>query len=62
LLGKPEGKTLFGRHRRKQEDNTKRVIRKYGGSVWTGFMCTAMKLAVASFKHISYKAANLLAG
>jgi hypothetical protein len=34
---KPEGKRLFGRPRRKWEDNIKIDLKRYGVSLWNGF-------------------------
>jgi hypothetical protein len=36
LVGKPEGKRLLGRPRRRWEDNIKMDFRKWDVGVWTG--------------------------
>jgi hypothetical protein len=36
LVGKPEGRRLFGRPRRRWEDNIKMDLREVGWGAWTG--------------------------
>ena len=36
LVGKPEGKRPLGKHRRKWEDNIRRIFRKKNVRAWTG--------------------------
>jgi hypothetical protein len=36
LVGKPEGKSLFGRPRRRWEDNIKLELQEVGCGIWTG--------------------------
>ena len=36
LVGKPEGKRLFGRHRRRWEDNIMMDLQDEGCEAWTG--------------------------
>jgi hypothetical protein len=38
LVGKPEGKKPFERHRRRWEDNIKMDFRKWDGGPWTGLI------------------------
>jgi hypothetical protein len=38
LVGKPEGKRLLGRPRRRWKDNIRMDLREYGTKVWTGFI------------------------
>jgi hypothetical protein len=35
VVGKPQGKSRLGRPRRRWEDNTKRILNRYVGLVWT---------------------------
>jgi hypothetical protein len=37
LVGKPEGKRLLGRPRRRREDGIRMVLGKIGLGVWIGF-------------------------
>jgi hypothetical protein len=39
LVGKPEGKRLLGRPRRRWEDNIKMDIQEVDVAVWTGSSC-----------------------
>jgi hypothetical protein len=34
LVGKPEGRRLLGRHRRRWEDNIKMILGKWGLGMW----------------------------
>jgi hypothetical protein len=38
LVGKPEGKRLLGRPRRRWEDNNRMALREIGWEVWIGFI------------------------
>jgi hypothetical protein len=38
LVGKPEGKRLLGRTRRRLEDNIKMDLQEVGWGTWTGLM------------------------
>jgi len=38
LAGKPEGKRLFGRPRRRWEDNIKCIFRKWDVGTWSGLI------------------------
>jgi hypothetical protein len=42
LVGKHERKTPLGRTRRRWEGNTKRILGKYGGNIWTGYIWLRM--------------------
>jgi hypothetical protein len=36
LVGRPEGRRPLGRPRRRWEDNTKWIFKKWDGGAWTG--------------------------
>jgi hypothetical protein len=36
LVGKPEGKRPLGRARRRWKGNTRMILGKWGGKMWTG--------------------------
>jgi hypothetical protein len=38
LVGRPEGKRLFGKPRRRWEDNMKMYLQKMGWGAWTGLI------------------------
>jgi hypothetical protein len=40
LVGRPEGKRLLGRPRRRWEDNIKCILGRQGSMVRTGFSCS----------------------
>jgi hypothetical protein len=39
LVGKPEGKRLHGRPRRRWENIAEWILEKFCGKVWTGCVC-----------------------
>jgi hypothetical protein len=43
LVGKPEGKRLLGRPRRRWEDNIRMDLRKVWWKVWTGFFWLSVR-------------------
>jgi hypothetical protein len=38
LVGKPEGKKLLGKPRRKWEEDIRRILERQDGMVWFGFI------------------------
>ena len=62
LVGKPEGKTPLGRHRRRREDNIKMKLQEVGRGCgelaqdrdrWLALVSTVMNLRVRKMRRIS---------